>query len=137
MVGWTSVPTLSITAILPALNTGSSGARAGASAYCRPPAKGVVGTSAVVSTGLSVGYAIWLIRGGSLLAAFFSSVPAWQTFDPLPILDSFREKAKEDSESLLSIATGPSAPPAADARNYSPKKSPLRNNTPNSGDTQR
>lgn len=97
----------------------------------------VVGTSAVVSTGLSVGYAIWLIRGGSLLAAFFSSIPAWQTFDPLPVLDSFREKAKEDSESLLSIATGPSAPPMSDAQLKSPKKSPLTDNDPQSEDTQR
>ncbi|MCA9065889.1 MAG: cadherin domain-containing protein, partial [Planctomycetaceae bacterium] len=48
----------------------------------------VVGTTAVVSTSMTVGYVIWLLRGGSLLTAFLSSLPAWQSFDPLPILEA-------------------------------------------------
>ena len=51
----------------------------------------VVGTTAASLTGLTVGYVIWLIRGGTLLATMISSLPAWMAFDPLPILDSFEE----------------------------------------------
>ena len=46
VVGWTSVPTLSITASLFALKCVSSGANSGASAYCRPLGNGVPGGAA-------------------------------------------------------------------------------------------
>ena len=65
----------------------------------------VIGSTAVVSTSLSVGYVIWIIRGGSLLSAFMSAMPAWQNFDPLPILQSFEKEKHEDDESLLGIVT--------------------------------
>ena len=52
----------------------------------------VIGSSAVVSTSLSVGTVIWALRGGSLLTAFLSAMPAWQAFDPLPVLQSFEKK---------------------------------------------
>ncbi|HIE99505.1 MAG: hypothetical protein ABGZ53_28015 [Fuerstiella sp.] len=68
----------------------------------------VVGTSAVVSTGVSVGYVMWLLRGGSLLTTFLSSLSAWQAFDPLAVLESFDETADEDedAESLVSLVSG-------------------------------
>jgi hypothetical protein len=50
-----------------------------------------VGTSVVSLTGLTVGYVIWLIRGGSLLASTISALPAWFSFDPLPVLEDFEE----------------------------------------------
>jgi len=50
-----------------------------------------VGSAALGVTGLTVGYVVWLIRGGTLLATMISSLPAWMTFDPLPVLDSFEE----------------------------------------------
>jgi hypothetical protein len=61
----------------------------------------VVGTTAVSVTGLTVGYVLWLIRGGTLLASLISSLPAWCAFDPLPVLDNFdasedRRRDKED-----------------------------------------
>ena len=65
----------------------------------------VVGSTAVVSTSLSVGYVIWILRGGSLLTAFMSAMPAWQAFDPLPVLQSFEKQDDGDDETLLSIAT--------------------------------
>jgi hypothetical protein len=35
-----------------------------------------------------------------------SSLPAWSSFDPLPVLQSFEKQQKsEDEESLLTIAT--------------------------------
>jgi VCBS repeat-containing protein len=65
----------------------------------------VVGSAAVVSTSLSVGYVVWILRGGSILTTFMSALPAWQSFDPLPILKSFDRKDEGDDDSLLSIAT--------------------------------
>jgi hypothetical protein len=67
----------------------------------------VVGSSAVVTTGLSVGYVVWLARGGMLLASLLSSMPAWRAIDPLPVLAAFRDddedKDNADDESLDSL----------------------------------
>jgi hypothetical protein len=62
----------------------------------------VVGSSAVVTTGLSVGYVVWLARGGMLLASLLSSMPAWRAIDPLPVLAAFRDDDEDnaDDESL-------------------------------------
>ena len=57
-----------------------------------------VGSSALATTSLSVGYVVWMLRGGSLFASFMTSLPAWKSFDLLPILDEF------DKESLIDIA---------------------------------
>jgi len=64
-----------------------------------------VGTTAIVSTTFSIGYAIWIARGGSLLLTFMSSLPAWASFDPLPIVESFQESdgKRKEEESLSSI----------------------------------
>ncbi len=62
----------------------------------------VVGSSAVVTTGLSVGYVVWLARGGLLIASLLSSMPAWRAIDPLPVLASFRDRDdEEESEESL------------------------------------
>jgi hypothetical protein len=66
----------------------------------------VIGSSMVVSTSLSIGYVIWLIRGGVLLSSVLSSLPAWQVMDPLPVLgfidDEDEENMEDDSlESLV------------------------------------
>lgn len=67
----------------------------------------VVGTTTAVSGGLTVGYVIWLIRGGSLLATMMSVMPTWISFDPLPVMDQFEDDDLiEDEESLASIVTG-------------------------------
>ncbi|MGH8626866.1 MAG: hypothetical protein ACREYC_16945 [Gammaproteobacteria bacterium] len=55
-----------------------------------------------LSLGLSVGYAIWLVRGGVLLSSLLSSLPAWRWLDPLPVLAHLRdprddEEGNEDS----------------------------------------
>ena len=62
-----------------------------------------IGTSAVTTATLSVGYVIWLIRGGTLLTSFVSVMPAWTSFDPLPIVKSANEE--DDSESLVDIVS--------------------------------
>lgn len=64
----------------------------------------VVGSTAAVSTGLSVGYVAWLLRGGVLLSTVVSSMPAWNLVDPLPVLASTRKAgAEEDDDSLEDI----------------------------------
>ena len=63
-----------------------------------------LGSAIVSSIGLSVGYVVWLIRGGLLLSSLLSSLPAWQILDPLPILARKKDdEHSEDDESLESI----------------------------------
>jgi len=61
------------------------------------------------TTGLSVGYVLWLTRGGLLMASLLSSLPAWRLIDPIPILASLDlgdDEAGEDEESLASLLRG-------------------------------
>ena len=63
-----------------------------------------LGSAIVSSIGLSVGYVVWLLRGGMLLASLLTSMPAWQFLDPLPILArKKRDDNSDDNESLESI----------------------------------
>ncbi len=65
-----------------------------------------LGGTASVAASLSVGYVVWLIRGGSILAGVMAQLPAWRFIDPLPILAQFdddEEDEDEDEESLASL----------------------------------
>ena len=62
----------------------------------------VVGSVVATSGGLSVGYVVWLIRGGVLASTALSSLPAWSFLDPVPVLARV-ERNEEDDESLDSI----------------------------------
>ena len=56
-------------------------------------------SSIAVTSGLSVGYVIWLLRSGVLLTALLTSVPAWQFVNPLLILATpARKKGQKGSE---------------------------------------
>ena len=66
-------------------------------------AQTVVGGSIGLTSGLSVGYLIWLVRGGTLATSMLSSLPAWRFVDPLPVLGSLDGADDEDDESLQSI----------------------------------
>ncbi len=91
--------------------------------------KTVLGSAIAVSTGLSVGYVIWLIRGGMLLSSLLSSIPAWQILDPLPVLAGRKgEDDLDDDESLASIID---RKPEAKA----PKKKPTGAVLANQGET--
>lgn len=48
--------------------------------------------SLAVSTSVSLGYMVWLARGGALLASLASSLPAWAMVDPLPVLSRYRSR---------------------------------------------
>jgi hypothetical protein len=60
-------------------------------------AHGAVAATIAVSTGLSVGYVLWLVRGGLLLSSVLSALPAWQLIDPLPVLGSLK-RTQDDSD---------------------------------------
>jgi hypothetical protein len=64
-----------------------------------------VALTTAASLGLSVGYVLWLLRGGILVGSMLSSMPAWRFVDPLPILGRLDEDddADEADESLASM----------------------------------
>ena len=59
-----------------------------------------VSVGAVTAIG-TLGYILWALRGGALVALALSQVPAWQMIDPLPILDGYNnDKKRGDKEDL-------------------------------------
>ena len=46
----------------------------------------IVGSTVMITGTMSVGYVIWLLRGGLLLSSLLSSLPAWHVIDPMPVL---------------------------------------------------
>ena len=64
----------------------------------------LVGATFAVTSGISVGYVVWLIRGGVLLSSFLTSLPAWNIVDPLPVLSSMKlDDPDGDDDSLESL----------------------------------
>ena len=58
----------------------------------------MVSTTGVTSA-LTVGYVMWLLKGGHIMAGLLAQVPAWKLIDPLPIiahLDQLGEHELED-----------------------------------------
>ena len=64
---------------------------------------GVIGSSLTGAMGLSVGYLLWLTRGGLLLASLVSTMPAWRLIDPLPVLAHLGDGDDDDQDSLDSM----------------------------------
>ena len=54
--------------------------------------KDLQAASALLTTGLSVGYVLWLARGGVLVASLMSALPAWAMVDPLPVLAQMKRR---------------------------------------------
>ncbi len=63
----------------------------------------LIASSFTFTSGLSVGYLLWLIRGGTIIGSVLSSLPAWRLVDPLPILGTLGDDYDEDDESLESM----------------------------------
>jgi hypothetical protein len=61
----------------------------------------VMGSTMAVTSGLTVGYVIWLVRGGLLVTSLIAQVPSWQGIDPLTMLDG--QAVDEDDESLQTM----------------------------------
>ena len=51
-----------------------------------------------VAVSLSMGYVMWCLRAGGLMATAFSSLPMWAFIDPLPILEFSEKGAKTEEE---------------------------------------
>jgi len=53
--------------------------------------RAVIGTTTGLSTGISVGYLLWLVRGGTLMGSVLSTLPAWRFVDPFfsPLCEFF------------------------------------------------
>ena len=58
----------------------------------------VVGSTFAVGGSLSVGYVVWLVRGGVLASSMLSALPAWQMIDPLPVVTAARKKGERDDD---------------------------------------
>jgi hypothetical protein len=63
----------------------------------------LVGSSVAMTAGLSIGYVVWLTRGGLLLASMASSIPVWRLVDPIPILASLALRSEEEGEDAESL----------------------------------
>ncbi|MGV6860042.1 MAG: cadherin domain-containing protein [bacterium] len=104
----------SYTFLLPAANAGGDGDNA---------LEGSLTLKAIEigAAGATIGTALWILRGGSLLASLLLSYPAWRNFDPLPVLASGEEgddsnnKGNEDKDgSLPHTGEMPTSPTPAD-----------------------
>ena len=71
-----------------------------------------VGAVTGVSAALTVGYVVWAMSGGSLLASVLTTIPMWHFLDPLPVLHrqgdnrkkrKKREISDDDEERLKSL----------------------------------
>ncbi|BDT69843.1 hypothetical protein os1_40350 [Comamonadaceae bacterium OS-1] len=51
-----------------------------------PRGEPVIDAVLIGGTALSLGVAIWATRGGALLTSMLATTPAWQNFDPVPVL---------------------------------------------------
>jgi hypothetical protein len=49
------------------------------------------------SLSMTLGYLLWLVRGGALAASVLASLPAWRLIDPLPILSRLHERETDES----------------------------------------
>ena len=59
----------------------------------------LVQTFASGGVAISSGVVAWMLRGGSLMASLLTSLPAWKSFDPLPIIaKKGRDSESEDSD---------------------------------------
>ncbi len=75
----------------------------------------MVGSTVAATTALSVGYVVWIARGGMLLASMLSSMPAWRLVDPFPILARLEEHDEANDESLHSMIKAHERQQRADA----------------------
>ena len=58
----------------------------------------LVASGVAVTGGLSIGYVIWLVRGGVLVSSMLSALPAWQILDPMPVLAAAKQSARGDGD---------------------------------------
>ena len=57
---------------------------------------------ALAGVSLTVGYVVWMLRGGLLISSLLAQMPMWSFVDPLTVLDSL-DQSDEDDESIGSL----------------------------------
>ncbi|MBX3307197.1 MAG: cadherin domain-containing protein, partial [Nitrospira sp.] len=57
--------------------------------------------AAVTGTTLSVGFVAWALRSGAILASMLATMPAWQHFDPLPVVKLTRNERKHRRDEVI------------------------------------
>lgn len=62
-----------------------------------------LGAATGVASSLSVGYVIWLLRSGYIVAGVMAQLPAWGLIDPLPILSQLDDLDDDDDDSLAAL----------------------------------
>ena len=60
--------------------------------------KMTAGGAAVASMAVTVGYVLWTLKGGYLMASLMSQLPAWRFVDPLPIFDGVMVESTKESD---------------------------------------
>jgi VCBS repeat-containing protein len=63
------------------------------------------GSVVTTSASISVGYIMWMLRGGYVLASVMSTLPVWQHIDPLPVLAALDDEDDESLESMIDNAS--------------------------------
>ena len=67
-------------------------------ATARTPFDRVVAASTTaVGASLSIIYGVWLLRGGVLLTSLLTSLPAWRSIDPTPVLGRTDARGRDDA----------------------------------------
>jgi parallel beta-helix repeat protein len=66
-----------------------------------PQQSALVVSSVAVTGSLSVGYVLWLLRGGLLLSSLLSSLPAWTVIDPMPVLSRSGHDDEDEGDDPL------------------------------------
>jgi hypothetical protein len=74
----------------------------------------VAGTTIIVTGSFSAGFVLWTARSGYIVAMLSSSLPAWASIDPIPVLDAAALERSRQShmvnplqrESLVNIVDG-------------------------------
>ncbi|MEM9351491.1 MAG: cadherin-like domain-containing protein [Planctomycetota bacterium] len=57
-----------------------------------------IGSALGMTSSLTAGYVLWLMRGGYLLSSMLAQMPAWSFVDPLPVLEFLTKQDEDDDE---------------------------------------
>jgi hypothetical protein len=60
--------------------------------------RNVMASTIGVSASFTIGYVLWLVRGGVLISSLLASLPAWRMVDPLPVLGSLANGKRDNKD---------------------------------------
>ena len=60
-----------------------------------------IGTMGVATSGLTVGFVAWALRGGIFISGFLTQLPMWKLVDPLVIMQAASGQSDETIEELM------------------------------------